>query len=127
MAYEEGLQAVSKNAGQDFTLAAANAYTGVKYNASGSLVAFAATTDRPAGVLQAPLARNGEVARLGINGISKVRLGGTVAPGDEVGFNATGRGIVAAIGQYIIGTAQTAGVTGDVIPVLVAAANPPKK
>lgn len=128
MAYEEGLQAITRQAGQDFSAAATNAYTGVKYNGSGQLVPFAATTDRPAGILQNPLPKYaGDSSRLGVNGVSKVRLGATVAVGDEIAFTATGRGQVAVVGQYIIGVAQSAGVSGDVIPVLIAAANPPKK
>jgi hypothetical protein len=128
MAYEEGLQAITRPAGQDFSVAATNAYKGVKYNASGQLVAFAATTDRPAGVLQAPLPKFvGDSSRLGVNGVSKVRLGATVAAGDEIAFSATGLGQVAVTTQYIIGVAQSAGVSGDVIPVFIAAANPPKK
>lgn len=125
MAYEEGLVAISRIAGADLS-ADANAYTGVKDSATG-LVAFAAATDKPAGVLQKPLAKQGEVARLGTGGISKVKLGGTVANGDDIQFNATGKGIVAATGGYIIGRAQAAGVTGDVIPVLINAANQPVK
>lgn len=127
MAYEEGLQAISKIAGADLSNEAVHPYTGVKYNAAGALVPFAAATDRPAGVLQKPLAKLNEVARLGVNGISKVKLGGTVAGGDEIAFSATGRGVVATTGNYIIGTAQSAGVSGDIIPVFIAAANPPKK
>lgn len=126
MAYEEGLQAISRPAGADLS-AESNAYKGVKYNAAGALVPFAATTDRPAGVLQKPLAKQGEVARLGVNGISKVKLGGTVSGGDEIAFSATGLGQVAVATQFIIGVAQSAGVSGDVIPVFIAAANPPKK
>ncbi len=126
MAYEEGLRAISRNAGVDLS-AAANVYTGVKYNGSGGLIAFAAATDRPAGVLQKPLPKLNEVARLGVEGISKVKLGGTVAAGDAVQFGATGLGILAATGGYIIGTAQSAGVTGDIIPVFISAANPPIK
>lgn len=125
MAYEEGLQAISRVAGADLS-APANAYTGVKDSPTG-LVPFAAATDKPAGVLQKPLAKQGDVARLGVNGISKVKLGGTVANGDAIQFNATGKGIVAATGGYIIGTAQSAGVSGDVIPVFISAANPPIK
>lgn len=125
MAYEEGLQAVSKVAGADLS-AEVNAYRGVKNSPTG-IIAFAAATDRPAGVLQKPLPRLGDAGRVGVNGISKVKLGGTVANGDEIQFNATGYGIVAATGGYIIGTAQSAGVSGDIIPVFVAAANPPKK
>lgn len=126
MAYEEGLVAISKTAGADLS-AAANAYTGVKYNGSGQLVAFAAATDRPAGVLQKPLPKSGEVGRLGVGGISKVKLGGTVAAGDQIQFNATGAGIVAAVGGHIIGTAQSAGVSGDIIPVLISSATMPIK
>jgi hypothetical protein len=126
MAYEEGLQAISRTAGADLS-ADANAYKGVKYNATGQVIPFAATTDRPAGVLQKPLAKNGEVARVGVNGVSKVKLGATVAAGDEIAFSATGLGQVAVATQFIIGVAQSAGVSGDVIPVFIAAANPPKK
>lgn len=127
MAYEEGLVAISRAAGADLS-AATNAYTGVKDSATG-LVPFAAATDKPAGVLQKPLpkAAVGEVCRLGIGGVSKVKLGGTVANGDAIQFNATGKGIVAATGGYVIGTAQSAGVSGDVIPVLINAANQPIK
>lgn len=128
MAYEEGLQAISRPAGADLS-AASNAYKGVKYNATGQLVPFAAITDRPAGVLQKPLpgAAVGEVCRLGVGGISKVKLGGTVAGGDQIAFSATGLGQVAVATQHVIGTAQSAGVSGDVIPVLIAPATMPIK
>lgn len=125
MAYEEGLQAISRTAGADLS-ADSNAYKGVKYSGS-NVVLITAATDRPAGVLQKPLPKNGETARLGVNGVSKIKLGGTVAVGDEIQFGASATGIVATTGNYIIGTAQSAGVTGDVIPVFIAAANPPKK
>jgi hypothetical protein len=126
MAYEEGIEAISRVVGADLS-AATNVYTGVKDSPTG-LVAFAAATDKPAGVLQKPLPKViGDVARLGVGGISKVKLGGTVANGDAIQFNATGKGIVAATGGYVIGTAQSAGVSGDVIPVLINAANQPIK
>lgn len=79
------------------------------------------------------LAGNGEVAlgtvyeeaastypvTVQIGCIAKVKLGGTVVPGQRVMSNASGLGIAATSGLYAIGQALKGGVSGDVIPVFL--------
>jgi hypothetical protein len=54
-----------------------------------------------------------------LNGVAKVKLGGTVAPGDDIGSDANGLGVKVTTGARV-GKALYAGVSGDVIPVFVA-------
>lgn len=56
-------------------------------------------------------------------GIADLKLGGTVARGDFLTSDATGQGVAAApaagTNNRIVGTALIAGVSGDIIPVLI--------
>lgn len=124
MAYEERLEVLSRPAGADLSNLAANQYRVVRLNASGHVIAIAATTDNPFGVLQND-PRNGQAARVATGGVSKVRLGGTVAAGDRLGVAADGRAVVGALGSRIIGTAITSGVANDIISVNLNTANAP--
>lgn len=49
--------------------------------------------------------------------IAKVKLGGTVVPGQRVMSNGSGVGVAATAGLYAIGIALAGGVSGDVVPV----------
>lgn len=61
--------------------------------------------------------KHGTVA---LNGIAKVKLGGTVSEGDPLCSDANGKGIVStAAGEYIFGRALEDGVSGDIIRVLL--------
>lgn len=57
-------------------------------------------------------------------GIASLKLGGTVARGDFLTTDASGQGVTAAPGagtnNQVIGKALISGVSGDIIPVLVA-------
>lgn len=47
------------------------------------------------------------------SGVADVTYGGTVSAGDFLTSDAQGRAVVAAVGDFIIGVAQVAGVVGD--------------
>lgn len=96
-------------------------FTIVKFGATdGAVLQAAAATDKLVGVCEAvgPLA--GERCDVVKVGIADVVLGGTVARGDAISSNASGQGIATAtVGNRIIGIAETSGVAGDIIPVLL--------
>lgn len=125
MAYEETIIKVSAVAGVDLS-AEANRYTGVKLNASGSVIKIAALTDNPFGVLQND-PRQGQAAAIAVSGISKVKAGAVIAPGDQFSFNTSGKAIIGAVGAKIVGTAVTGGVANDVISALINTASAPTK
>lgn len=62
--------------------------------------------------------KQGEHGTVAYDGILKVKLGGTVAPGDSVASNASGRGIAGAAGAWALGFYLNGGVAGDVVRVL---------
>lgn len=126
MAYEEALRAISRPSAADLTDWVTNKFTVVKLDANGAVIKVTAVTDTPAGILQND-PNIGQAARLGVDGVSKVRLGGTVAAGDQLGFGTNGRAIVSVTTHRVIGTALTAGVSGDIIPVNINTANAPIK
>ncbi|ASR83905.1 hypothetical protein SEA_SHROOMS_24 [Arthrobacter phage Shrooms] len=116
MAYEEALTTISRPAGADF--AESDKYTGVKLN-GGNVVKFAAITDAPFGVLQKD-AKNGDPARVAINGVSKVRAGAAIGAGVEFSFSAAGLAVPAASTSYVVGTTVTAaGGTGEIISAVI--------
>jgi len=98
-----------------------------------SVTALAANTDRPVGVLQnAPRTRFSLVtpyliegqdeAEVTIAGIVKCVAGGTIALGDPIGVTSAGLAQTLAIPsstRYLVGTALSAGVSGDVITIAV--------
>ena len=52
------------------------------------------------------------------DGILKVKLGGTVAPGDSVASDATGKAVAGGAGAWALGTFLNGGVAGDVVRML---------
>jgi hypothetical protein len=102
-----------------------------------------ASTQRPIGVLQnQPYAffdANGNLegvseAEITVSGVCKMKAGGTVLPGNPITIDASGNAtaytfstVVSAFapitGQYVIGTALSAGVSGDIITVALACHN----
>lgn len=82
----------------------------------------AAVTDKPAGILQdAPV--SGQPASVCFSGVSKVRAGGTVTAGDEVGTDNAGRVVTITPGTdttvYRVGRALSGGAVDEFITVLV--------
>jgi len=122
MAYEISNYSVKLSlvAGGDLS---SSQYTFVKLNSSGQVIACAAATDRPIGVLQNNPA-SGKVAEVLVSGGTKLVLGGTVAAGAIVSPSSTGTGVAIVAGtdttKYICGAAVTGGASGEIITAVVA-------
>jgi len=82
-----------------------------------------ASTEDLVGVFQHTTVVAGEEVRLMLSGISRVKLGGTVARGALVTSDAAGKGVaigaVAGTNYATIGRAMASGVVDDIIPVLL--------
>lgn len=87
--------------------------------ASGTNIAQAAAGEKAIGVVMNKPAVNddAEVALLG--GGALVKLAGTVAAGDSIKSNAAGAGVVGVATDWCPAIAMEAGVSGDVISVLL--------
>lgn len=106
-------------------------FTLVKFDSSGNLVA-ASTGDKGFVLQDNPI--QGRYGTYALVGITKVKLGGTVAAGDYLAANSSGLAVTATntvtsagvsysqgtAGQHIIGQALRAGVSGDVGNMLIA-------
>jgi len=122
MAYEISNYSVKVSlvAGADLS---SSQYKFVKLNSSGQVIAVAAATDRPIGVLQNAPASGG-VAEVLVSGGTKLVLGGTVTEGQIVSPSSTGAGVTITVGtdttKYICGTALTEGASGEIITAVIA-------
>lgn len=125
MAYEISNYSVKVSlvAGGDLS---SSQYKFVKLNSSGQVIAVAAATDRPIGVLQNNPASGG-VAEVLVSGGTKLVLGGSVTEGAIVSPSSTGAGVAIVAGtdttKYICGTALTEGASGEIITAVIACAN----
>lgn len=132
MAFEQNPYAIKITLTADNTLSATQRFRFVKIAAgadntgTNSATVITAITQRPIGILQnAPAIKGGQLAEaeVTVSGVSKVQIGGTVAVGDLLGVNASGEAITIVAGtattQYAVGTALTAGVSGDIIACTV--------
>lgn len=120
MATEERAEYVTAVAGADF--ASTDLFKAVKLDTNGNVVAIAAITDLPFGILQ-DWAKTGKALPVGVGGIIKCKAGGTIPAGSPVAVKADGTLQVAVTTQYVLGTARYAAVTGDVFAVQVSTAN----
>ena len=122
MAYEISNYSVKVSlvAGGDLS---SSQYKFVKLNSSGQVVAVAAATDRPIGVLQNNPA-SGKTAEVLVSGGTKLVLGGSVAEGAIVSPNSSGAAVAIVAGtdttKYICGTALTEGASGEIITAVIA-------
>jgi len=153
MAYEQNPYAIkvtmvadaSAASGTSTSVALQSQFTFVKIasasitgaNESGSVAtAVSAATDRPLGVLQnqprawfsAASALEGvSESEITISGVTKVVAGGSISVGSVIGTSATGTAVAIVPGtdttKYILGTALTAGVSGDIITVVIDCGN----
>jgi hypothetical protein len=127
MAYELPVsqQSVSLVAGADLS---SLQYTFVKLNSSGQVVAVAAATDLPIGVLQnAPT--SGKTAEVAVHGVTKLKASAAIATPKLVGTTSTGTAVGLVAGtdttKFILGQAVTsAGASGDIITVAISCIAP---
>lgn len=103
------------------TTADALPYTIAKWGTNDNEVTGAsAATDRICGVYTEVGAKNGELVDVVHDGRPGVKLGGTVAVGDKLTSNGSGQAIATTTaGNRVLGVADQAGVSGDIIPVLL--------
>jgi len=84
----------------------------------------AAVSDKIIGISTEIDAASGERIDVIHEGIADLKLGGTVARGDFLTTDASGQGVTAApaagTNNQIVGKALISGVSGDIIPVLIA-------
>lgn len=124
------------------TAAISTAYTIAKFGADDNTLSVAtASTEELIGVFQHTTAAAGDEVRVMLVGISEVKLGGTVTRGNLITSDASGQGVAttqhthtentagtytqnattaAASAVRVIGKALASGVSGDLIPVLLA-------
>ena len=67
------------------------------------------------GVLQNKPAASGRAATVGIDGVTKVRVGAAVTAGDDLASDSTGRAVTATTGDIIIGRALEDGSAANVV------------
>ncbi len=104
--------------------AAITAFTIAKFgNDDDTMIPGAAVSDSLCGVFQHAADSAAEV-RVMLTGISRLKLGGTVTRGDYITSDASGQGVAATpaagVNNNVIGKAMASGVSGDIIPVLLA-------
>lgn len=120
------------------------AYTIAKFGADDNTASVAAAaSDCLIGIFQHTTDNAGESARIMMSGISRIVLGGTVTRGDRLTSDSAGKAVTATRHTHIentagtytqnattqsgsavntIGLALASGVSGDIIPVLLAPA-----
>lgn len=105
--------------------AAIAAYRIVKFGAAdGGILQSAAAADKHVGVIdRMPAAVAGDRVDVIRSGIAEVEYGGTVAAGDLLTSDASGRAVVATASAganvRVVGVAEVAGVVGDIGSMLV--------
>ena len=113
MATDKVILRDTKKAGEDLST---KEYTLVKITTSNTIVS-AASGDRAFVLEDTP--KEGEYGTIALQGIVKVKLGGTVKIGELVVPNNAGVGVAASgKNQTVIGEALAEGESGQIIPVL---------
>ncbi len=106
------------------TAAIATQFLIAKFGADDDTLSQAtASTEELVGVFQHTTTAAGQEVRVMLDGISRVKLGGTVTRGGLLTSDANGKavaiGAVAGTNYAVIGRALASGVADDIIPVLI--------
>lgn len=103
-------------AGADLTT---HQYKLVKFGADNDTIVLCGNAEKPLGVLMNN-PNTGEIAEIAVQGGAKVKIGTTMSTlGGSVASAANGVGRAAVAGEWAIGTQQDAGVSGDLIPIII--------
>lgn len=107
------------------TAALATAFLIAKFGADDDTLSQAtASTEELVGVFQHTTAGAGEEVRVMLDGITRVKLGGTVTRGGLLTSDANGKavaiGAVVGTNYAVIGRALASGAADDIIPMLLA-------
>ena len=103
-------------AGADLTT---HQYKLVKFGADNDTIVLCGNAEKPLGVLMNN-PNSGEIAEVATQGGAKVKIGTTMSTlGASVASAANGVARVAVAGEWAIGSQQDAGVSGDIIPIII--------
>lgn len=107
------------------TAAVSKAFTIARFGSDDdTLSAATASTEELLGVFQHTTGAAGDEVRVMFTGISRAVLGGTVTRGDWLTSDSSAEAVTAApsagTNASVIGRAMASGVSGDIIPVLLA-------
>lgn len=127
MAYEQPGFLISLQTGADLS-ASTNQFTFVKLDANGHIVAIAAATDIPVGVLQ-DTPGNGDVGSVMVMGITKLQGSGALTDGNQIGTSAAGQAVAVVGGtdttKYAVGQVlENNSAAGGYATCLINCANP---
>jgi hypothetical protein len=114
MAFEDPGKCVTLPASGDLS---ASQYCFVKL--SGGSIALCSTGQEAVGVLQDDPAASGRGGSVMLNGITKVKAGGTLTASQNVGSDSSGRAITPATGAYILGKVLENASTNDIVACLL--------
>lgn len=114
MAYENSLTNITMESSADLS---SYQYYAVKVNSSG-LMALASSGDAIEGILQDEPAAANRQCVVGISGISKGVLGGSVTAGDDLEVDSSGTFVTQSSGS-VVGVALESGSSGETIPILL--------
>lgn len=96
----------------------AKKYYIVEKNADGTVGLAEAASDILKGVIDDGGKASGDMIAVITQGIAKILLGGTVNEGDSITADSAGKGVATTTeGDNVIGRAEEAGVSGDIISV----------
>lgn len=113
MSSYEKLARISLEASGDLS---SNQYTFVDVNSSGQVAVVSTAGAKAVGVLQDKPAAQGRVASIGINNVTKVKVGAAVTAGVELVSDTSGRAIAhSAADQFVQGTALESATAADQI------------
>jgi len=119
MAVHENVHSLTILANADLST---NQYSFVSRNSTNRIALTGAGLSAD-GVLYDKPSVAGRAAQVAISGVAKVLLGGTVAAGDEVTSDATGRAVVATTGDVILGVCTIGGAVTEIGSVQLAIQN----
>lgn len=133
MAYEQNVVTTSLITAADLS---AKQFYFCKVDSSGYAALCSAAGEEADGVIYDNGGTSGRVVSVAVGGIVQVICGGTITAGNKVTTNSSGKAVAATaaytdtsdggsatdplIGSYVFGKALASGVSGDIIPVLVA-------
>lgn len=97
----------------------ASQYKVVKWDTTNNSVVLCGSAEKPMGILMNAPA-SGETAEVAVQGGAKIKIASTMSTiGASVASAASGVARAAVAGEWAIGTTQDAGVSGDIIPVII--------
>jgi len=116
MASEQALVVIDMIAGADLS---AGQYYFVTLATDGQVDLTGSAGGTSIGILQNKPSAAGEVAQVGVFGVSKCKAGATITADDKLQSTAAGKADVAASGDHVVAHAMEGAVDGDVFRVLV--------